>query len=357
MHNFAADDIPNEKKIGFLCPYTVEELIEAAGFVPYRIIPESPDLDLGDAYLPNNVCSYLRHLVDLAAKDGFRGYAGVVINNSCDAARRAYDVLKFHMGEVEVFFQDIPKKTDAPAVHYFSHILGEFVRFLEGISGRTIQKKSIRSSILRYNRNRALLNELFNLRARSPQFLRSEKILHLLDANVRQPKSAMNGRIERLIGEVGKQMSESGTEEHTRVFMSGNLINPHTFFRIIEEAGGTIVGDDLCFGGRYFTHQTAEKGDPIENLAKSYLSKNPCGRMVNSSERYEKIIDEAKRVRAHGLVYGSLKFCDNFLVDYPSLKKLLDMEGIPSLFLESEYFPMGKGQILTRIEGFLERIT
>jgi benzoyl-CoA reductase/2-hydroxyglutaryl-CoA dehydratase subunit BcrC/BadD/HgdB len=356
MYNFSVDDIPDEKKVGFLCPYTVEELIDAAGFVPYRIIPESPQLDLVDAYLPNNVCSYLRHLVDLAAKGSLRGHAGFVINNSCDAARRTYDVLKSHMGGLEVFFQDIPKKCDAPAVRYFSHILGGFVGFLEGISGSTLQRTAIRDSIGRYNKNRALLSELFSLRAQYPRLLRAETILEILDANVQRPKSEMNTIIERLIGEVRVLMDEHGTAERKRVFVSGNLINPHTFFSIIEEAGGVIVGDDLCFGGRYFTHQTVENGDPVENLAQSYLAKTPCGRMVNSSERYDAIIDEVKRSHAHGLVYSSLKFCDNFLVDYPSLKKRLDMEGIPSLFLESEYFPMGKGQILTRIEGFLERI-
>jgi len=357
MYNFADDDIPDEKKVGFLCPYTVEELIDAAGFIPYRIIPKSPDLDLVDAYLPNNICSYLRHLVDLAAKDGLRGYAGLVINNSCDAARRTYDVLKSHMGGLEIFFQDIPKKCDAPAVHYFSHILGGFVNFLEGISGVPLQKDAVRESIGRYNKNRALLSKLFSLRAQYPRLLRSEPILELLDANVRRPKSEMNIFFERFIGEVRETMEESGTAARKRVFVSGNLINPHTFFSIIEEAGGVIVGDDLCFGGRYFTHQTGENGEPLENLAQSYLTKTPCGRMVNSSDRYDAVMDALKRFHAHGLVYTSLKFCDNFLVDYPSLKKRLDMEGIPSLFLESEYYPMGKGQILTRIEGFLERIS
>jgi benzoyl-CoA reductase/2-hydroxyglutaryl-CoA dehydratase subunit BcrC/BadD/HgdB len=356
MYDLAADDTPDEKKVGFLCPYTVEELIDAAGFVPYRIIPESPDMDLVDAYLPNNVCSYLRHLVDLAAKDGLRGYAGIVVNNSCDAARRTYDVLTSHMGGLKIFFQDIPKKCDAPAVHYFSHILGGFIDFLEGISGMPLQKTAVRQSIGRYNKNRALLSELFSLRAHYPLLLRSEPFLNLFDANVRRPKGEMNSVIVRFLGEVRKEIDENRRAEKKRVFVSGNLINPHTFFSIIEEAGGVIVGDDLCFGGRYFTHRTEENGDPVKNLAQSYLTRTPCGRMLNSSDRCDAIIDTVKRFRAHGVVYTSLKFCDNFLVDYPSLKKRLDTEGVPSLFLESEYYPMGKGQILTRIEGFLERI-
>ena len=63
-----------------------------------------------------------------------------------------------------------------------------------------------------------------------------------------------------------------------------------------------------------------------------------------------------KMYGARGLIYTSLKFCDNYLLDYPTLKKHLDGKGIPSIFIESEYFPMGRGQIETRIEGFLEML-
>ena len=58
----------SNKKAGYLCPYVVEELIDASGMVPVRVIPQNPDVDIADAYLPNNLCSYLRHAVDMALK-------------------------------------------------------------------------------------------------------------------------------------------------------------------------------------------------------------------------------------------------------------------------------------------------
>ena len=43
-----------------LYTYTVEEIIGAAGFIPF--------VDIGDAYLPNNLCSFFRHIVDMGIK-------------------------------------------------------------------------------------------------------------------------------------------------------------------------------------------------------------------------------------------------------------------------------------------------
>ena len=40
--------LKSRKKAGFLCPYTVEELIDAAGLVPVRLVPHNPDLDTAD---------------------------------------------------------------------------------------------------------------------------------------------------------------------------------------------------------------------------------------------------------------------------------------------------------------------
>jgi benzoyl-CoA reductase/2-hydroxyglutaryl-CoA dehydratase subunit BcrC/BadD/HgdB len=58
--------------------------------------------------------------------------------------------------------------------------------------------------------------------------------------------------------------------------------------------------------------------------------------------------------KVHGVICYTLKFCDTFLYDVPLLKKRLDAENIPSLFLDSDYTPGTMGRLKTRIEAFLE---
>ncbi len=348
----------SNKKAGLLCPYTVEEIIDAAGMVPVRIIPQNPDVDIADAYLPNNLCSYLRHAVDMALKGRLEGYRCIVAAHSCDGARRVFDVLKEHLRGVEIYFLDVPKKTGGRSVTYFKEQLKELKVFLEKVSGSGIPDSTLAESVKKYNLNRELLTELYGLRVKQPFLFCSGFMGDLLEANASNPKSEMNPRLKVVIEDI-KHLSASPpgiSDSVKRVYVSGNMVDTSALLQFIEEGGGIVAGDDFCFGGRYFRPAVEEGPDLLGTLARRYLSRIPCGRMENYTERFDHILKEIRESRAHGLVYSSLKFCDNFLVDYPQLKEMLDKEKVPSLFLESEYFPMGTGQLRTRVEAFLETL-
>ena len=348
------DDLGREKA-GVLCPYTVEEIIDAAGFIPYRIIPNNQTIDHADAYLPNNLCSFLRHVVDMGVKGELGEYRCIIINHSCDGARRVFDIFEHYMENLDIFFLDIPKKCDELAEEYFTYNLENLISFLENLTGMPLDEEVLSGTIEVYNINRQHLEEIYTLRARFPHLFNSRFMVELLNANGRSPKSEMNKILKAIIDEGKKPgVSTEVRSKDKRVYVSGNLIDPLPILNFIEDSGGYVVGDDFCFGGRYFPLQVHDGEQPLRSLSKRYLSKHPCGRMEGIKNRCDIIIEEIKKYKASGIIYTSLKFCDNFLVDYSSLKRKLDQEGIPSLFIESEYFPMGKGQIKTRIEGFLE---
>jgi benzoyl-CoA reductase subunit C len=345
------------QRVGFLCPYTVEEIIDAAGFVPFRIIPEQSSLDRADAYLPSNICSFLRQVVEMGVTEELKELNCIIINHSCDAARRVFDLLDRHTIGTKIFFQDIPRGDDSASRAYFRHVLVGLRSFLEDVARTQITDEKLLSSIKRYNENRRLMRELYALRAAHPGLVDSALMQRVIENNGRNPKSIYNSILASLIGELkglGGKLEKPKTGK--RIFVSGALIDPLPLIGFIENAGGLIVGDDFCFGGRYCAVDTDEGGDPLSALSKRYLEKTPCGRMEKATERFTYIINEVKRYNASALIYVGLKFCDNFLVDYPRLKIMLDREGIPSLFLESEYSPLGRGQLKTRIEGFLERL-
>jgi benzoyl-CoA reductase/2-hydroxyglutaryl-CoA dehydratase subunit BcrC/BadD/HgdB len=60
--------------------------------------------------------------------------------------------------------------------------------------------------------------------------------------------------------------------------------------------------------------------------------------------------------KAGGVVFLLLKFCDPHAFDYPYLKQFLDDAGIPSLLLEIEDQPPPEGQLLTRLETFVDML-
>jgi len=353
--------------VGFLCPYTVEEIVHAAGFVPVRISPLRSSRELADAYLPANFCPYLRHVVDLGVRGAFSEYRSVVVAHSCDGARRVIDVLREYTSGVDLFFLDLPKRADESAVSYFRGQLVRMARFFEELSGKPVSEKDLRSAIDLYNENRRLLERIYTLRESSPSMVSSETMARVLEINMVNSKERTNPLLERTIeefessamsssDETSEDVSSEDSQGRKRVFVSGNLLDYGSFLSEIERAGGAVVGDDFCFGGRYYRGEVDPGEDPLQALARRYLSRVPCGRMEHYKDRFDRLIERVNLSKARGVVYLGLKFCDNFLTDYPILKVRLDGIGIPSLFLESEYFPAGTGQLRTRIEAFIEMI-
>ena len=54
-----------------------------------------------------------------------------------------------------------------------------------------------------------------------------------------------------------------------------------------------------------------------------------------------------------GIIYHTVQFCDNYSYEYAWLKKVLPG---PMLQLETDYTKQSYGQVLTRIEAFLESL-
>jgi benzoyl-CoA reductase/2-hydroxyglutaryl-CoA dehydratase subunit BcrC/BadD/HgdB len=343
--------------VGFLCPYTVSEIIHAAGYVPVRIYVPNTSRELADAYLPPNFCPYLRHVVDLGVRGELARYDSIVVSHTCDGARRTQDVLDAYGTGTGLFFLDLPKTNDRDAVTYFASQLARMVRFFEERSARRVTEKDLQAAVSLYNENRRLLERFYSLRESYPALLSGKQTARILDFNVSVPVREANEKLRQAVDRMERSSPDAGYgPDGKRVFVTGNLLDFGSYLAEIEEAGGVVAGDDFCFGGRYYPGEVDHSDDPLVALAARYLSRVPCGRMERYTERFDRLIESVERTGARGVVYLGLKFCDNFLTDYPLLKKRLDEKGIPSLFCESEFYPAGTGQLRTRVEAFIEML-
>ena len=83
----------SSKVIGYFCSLVPVELIEAAGFIPYRISgdPSSPVTE-ADSHLESIMCPYVRSCFDVALKGSLDFLDGIVIPHSCDSIERLYNI-------------------------------------------------------------------------------------------------------------------------------------------------------------------------------------------------------------------------------------------------------------------------
>jgi hypothetical protein len=54
---------------------------------------------------------------------------------------------------------------------------------------------------------------------------------------------------------------------------------------LIEEAGGLVVADNLCYGFRHVATLVEDTGDPLESIGRRYYWNNPCPRMQGEFDR------------------------------------------------------------------------
>jgi benzoyl-CoA reductase/2-hydroxyglutaryl-CoA dehydratase subunit BcrC/BadD/HgdB len=127
--------------------------------------------------------------------------------------------------------------------------------------------------------------------------------------------------------------------------------------RVVENAGGAIVDDDLCTGRRFFDGALDTGDDPMAAIAARYADRVLCpSKHRGDDTRSRQLLSQVRESNADGVIFFLLKFCDPHGFDHPHLKEALHREGIPSLLLEVEDPAVFGGQAATRIEAFIENL-
>jgi benzoyl-CoA reductase/2-hydroxyglutaryl-CoA dehydratase subunit BcrC/BadD/HgdB len=139
-----------------------------------------------------------------------------------------------------------------------------------------------------------------------------------------------------------------------RLFLYGSELDDPEWVKVIEDAGGLIVADGLCYGARRFWDPVDEEKEPMAALTERYLRRWSCPRMKDQGRRMETIKEIMRDWGAEGLVGERVIFCQLWSGE----RKMTNMDakeaGIPTLWLEREYLLGSVGQMKTRVQAFLE---
>jgi len=122
----------------------------------------------------------------------------------------------------------------------------------------------------------------------------------------------------------------------------GARLDDETVERIRESCTQNIV--DLTCTGQERVFDIDANSDVLALYAQSLLNFTPCMRMAQDREQ---LISQDFL----GVIYNTVKFCDFYSYEYARLK---NTAGVPLLKIETDHTDSNSGQILTRIEAFLE---
>jgi len=349
--------------MGWVCTYTPIEIIIAAGFHPYRILPTA-DPSLANSYLDSNFCPYVRSCLGEALEKSSEYADNLIIVNSCDAMRRLYDAWRHYVQGTFIYLLDLPRDDSAKDIQYYQDNLQSLINELEEKFKVKISEDSLYQAILLCNRTRKLLAELSDLYINEKVSLSALEFLQIVRGSMVFPQEEYNGFLEKFIKGVKIEEKilpdDSQIENKSKILITGTIMNDLSIAEVIEDYGGKIVFVDMCMGNRYFQNQiplkTSKKinNNPLKLLAEYYLSKTPCPRMMNLEKRWEYLLKIIKDNQVNGIIFYNLKFCDTSFFELPIIRERLQKYGIPSLCLEGEFASGTSGRIKTRIQAFLE---
>lgn len=345
------------KIIGYHCNMIPGEIFTAAGLLPYRIRGAgSTDTSLADVYLSNKLCTFVRHTVNLALDNKFVFLNGIVSMNACDQIRRAHDTWKREIKNVSFAeFLSVPRTKLDGSLDWYKTELERLIGTIEEHFSVKITDQSLLEAIKLHNtlrRNLIKLNEL--RKGQNPPVTGSEALTISIAAHV-MPINDFNQLIEKLINNLPKD--EIKQNYRCRFVVTGGELDEPEFIRVIEEQGGLVVYDDVCFGSFFYNNLVSEEGDPLDNLVDRYLNKSTCARMVNTfNSRNQHLREIMIEYKADGIIFQRIKFCITNGGLSHNFMNSSRIDGVPTLNLDREYLAGGSGQLKTRVQAFIESI-
>ncbi len=361
--NRYAAGLGGEKKIvGTLCSYVPEEIILAAGAHPFRLLGSGETVRLADAHLQSYCCSLARGVLEDALAGRLAFLDGVVFTHTCDTMQRLSDIWRINMHGPFHLDLILPVKLDTDSARmYFNDVLETFREALGAKLGVRINDEDLESAIRTVNRIRQAFARLYGLLNDHPGMIKPEE-LYLLDrAAMMMDRSRAVAVLEDIVAELSDSVSENDAVRKgsaKRIFLEGGVCSYPDIYRFIEEAGGNVIGDDLCTGFRYFDGLVEEgTKNPLAAIAERYIKRMICpAKHTGLTDRAERLVQTALDKRVQGVIFFFLKFCDPHTFDYPYLRDALKKAGIPSLVVEVEDQLQGEGQLKTRLEAFIEML-
>ncbi len=355
-----------KRVIGYYCTYIPEELLHAADILPYRIRSTGgEDTTLGDIYMVRFTCSFVRMTLDLALKGGFDFLDGLLMSNSCDHARRMYELFdlrvftrKEFQKKPPLFYTSIPHVITPHGFEYYKNQVISLKKAIEEkFNIKSISDEKLMDSIKIYNKNRQLFRELYSLRRLDSPKLSGSQALKISMANTSVPKEIANKEIERIWGAL--KTSEGIKEKRKRIMIVGSDIDNTSFIDIIEGSGGLVVADYLCSGARNILDDipTKMESSPLEEIIKRVYYRMSCPRMMDDHiRRLDFVKKEIKEAKIDGVIVQRVSNCDLHGNENMILEHELKEIEVPVYNLDRENYQKDYSRIQNRIEAFLEML-
>jgi benzoyl-CoA reductase subunit C len=343
-----------KKVIGVLDSLVPEEVIYAAGMLPWRIQGSwREDVTRAMTYRHPQGNTFLNHVLESLLAGELDFLDGMVCSNRDEDFRRFRDYWEWLNKKGLAYIIEVPTMDTEKTRQRFTAKIRDFIGAMEDTGRVKIDNNTLRQSIAVYDRGYSLLRKLYELRKKEVPPLSGSEALALTTAAMVMPRGEFNNELEELMPYL-VQRKASVSHPRPRLLLSSDMLDNPAYIELVEETGCLVAMDDLDNGSRYFWRTTdGNSPDPASDLARRYLQ-NGSPRMFDWRGQIERLVSWVREFNIDGV----LELVDMF--DYPRafrrpyLEKWLKEEGIPVMSFDRDYCLTNLSQLKTRIGAFLE---
>lgn len=324
------------KVLGHFQVYFPEEIAHAAGMLPFKVRGAPVEAIQADSRFGSYLCSILKTSLELALSERVQ-LEMFVTHPICDAARNLAAVWGRNFSyPCQILY--LPQNANsAGAAEYLRNEYSRLQSSIEAVAERKIDETDLRRSIEIYNRNRALLRELYAIKRETPWLVSADEAYVLVAIGGLIRREEHNELLETVLPQIAARTNKK--QDKMRLVFEGGFCEqpPLDLIRAIARSC-YVVDDDLLIGLRWILNDVPREGDPLLNLAHAYLESSSYSPVQHDLRKPKEkmLIERIRNSRAEAAIITAAKMCEPGLEEQVTYLHALDEAGIPYFISEFE---------------------
>lgn len=326
-------------------------LLRAFNLLPVEVWgPPGRDTTEGDAHLQAYTCSIVRCGLSFLLSGGLEVADVIISPHGCDSLQGLGSLLlDFTRPKQPVLPLYIPRGNRRSDVQYLAAEMRRTYDKLARLLDRHPSEEDLLSCTEREERADQVLGELLFKRSELP--LSNRSFYTLVRAREYLPAETFEA-----LGRTALKRADGAPRRGVPVLLSGLVPEPMTLLDALDDAGATVVADDMASTGRR-VYPGGSSSDPFDRMAQRLLGGPPDPtRGCSIQERRTHLVNLARKTGARGAIFLEIKFCEPELFYLPLMREGLQRADIRSVSIEVDIADPLPDQVVTRLEAFVETI-
>ena len=346
-----------KKAVGVFPYYAPEEIVYAAGVVPFGVWGGQGSIERAKEYFPTFYYSLALRCLEMALDGTLDGLSASIITTLDDTLRPFSQNYKVGVGQKipMIFLNHGQHRKEEFGKTYNARIFNKSKEELEKICGVTVTDENLKKAFKVYNENRAEKRKFIKLAAKHPQTIKASDRCYVLKSSYFMLKDEHTALLKQLNAKLEALPEESW--DGVRVVTSGIITDTPGLLEVFDAYKVCIVADDVAHESRALKVDIdLSIEDPMLALADQFarMDEDPILYDPDIYKRPKYVVNLAKENNADGCLLFMMNFNDTEEMEYPSLKQAFDAANIPLIKMGYDQQMVDFGQVKTQLETFNE---